>query len=121
MKPSPPALATWLLKRLGSGPDADAIAGDLLEGFQERRSAGWYWRQVVFALLVGSWQEIRTHKLLVARTICIGTVASFLLHQAELTLGGVLIPWLVWTSAAFRFNVWPPLVCTRAILTGWIV
>jgi hypothetical protein len=109
------------LKRLESGPDADAIAGDLLERFQERRSTWWYWRQVVIALLVGSWQEIRTHKLLVARAICVGIVASFLLNQAELTLGGLLIPWWVWTSASFRPSVWLSLVCTRAILTGWIV
>jgi hypothetical protein len=120
MKSYPPALAMWLLKRLGSGPNADAISGDLLERFQERRSDGWYWRQVVIALLVGSWQEIRTHKLLVARAICIGTVASFLLYLAQLTLGSLLIPQWLWTSPAFRFAILS-LNYPRAMLTGWIV
>jgi hypothetical protein len=93
MKSCPPALATWLLKRLGSGPDADAIAGDLLEEFHERRSAGWYWRQVAIALAVGSWHAVRAHKLRTARAVCIGTVAWALLDQARLTLGDIVTPW----------------------------
>jgi hypothetical protein len=121
MKSDPPALAMWLLKRLGSGTDADAIAGDLLERFQERRSTWWYWRQVIVALVVGPWQEIRTHKLRAARAVCIGAVACFLLQQAVLILGGLLIPSRLWTSAAFRFGVAFPAICAPAILTGWIV
>jgi PadR family transcriptional regulator PadR len=53
----PPRLATWLLLSLGSGPFADALAGDLSEEYQRGRSASgiggrwrWLccWRALVF-------------------------------------------------------------------------
>jgi len=53
----PPALATWMLEHLALGSD-DALAGDLLEDFDHRLSAGWYWRQVLMAIFVGFTKEI---------------------------------------------------------------
>lgn len=47
----PPALATWILKRVARGNEA--LIGDLLEGHARRRSASWYWKQVGMAVLVG--------------------------------------------------------------------
>ncbi|MGA8183891.1 MAG: hypothetical protein WB819_09630, partial [Terriglobia bacterium] len=47
----PPALASWMLRHLVLGDRTEAIEGDLLEEFQRRRSAGWYWRQVAGAIL----------------------------------------------------------------------
>ena len=49
----PPILATRLLERLASGPHGDAILGDLIEQYRQGRSAAWYWRQVLLAILVG--------------------------------------------------------------------
>lgn len=54
----PPALATWMLEHLVFGVDNDALAGDLLEEFGHRRSAGWYWRQVLMAIFVGFSKEL---------------------------------------------------------------
>jgi hypothetical protein len=47
----PPAVASWMLRRLVLGDRTEAIEGDLLEEFQRRRSAGWHWRQVLGAIL----------------------------------------------------------------------
>jgi hypothetical protein len=55
----PPAVATWLLEHLIPGTKDGALAGDLLEEFGRRRSAAWYWRQVVLAIFVGLAKELR--------------------------------------------------------------
>jgi hypothetical protein len=48
----PPILATKLLERFASGPHGDSLAGDLVEQYREGRSAAWYWRQVLLAIVV---------------------------------------------------------------------
>ncbi len=48
---TPPPLATWLLRHLGK-PN-EALAGDLLEKYETKRSDAWYWRQVLFAIAAG--------------------------------------------------------------------
>ena len=50
---NPPRFATWLLSRWG--PANVALLGDLLEEYRAGRSARWYWRQVMIAMLVGRW------------------------------------------------------------------
>jgi hypothetical protein len=49
----PPALAAWLLDRLGYTRQNAALAGDLLEEFQSGRPAAWYWRQTVMVIVNG--------------------------------------------------------------------
>lgn len=49
----PPALAVWLLDRLGYTRQNAALAGDLLEEFRNGRSAGWYWRQTLAVIVNG--------------------------------------------------------------------
>ena len=66
----PPALATWLLEQTRCSA-TDAVAGDLLEEFHRGRSAGWYWRQALMAIAVGSAAEIRRHRVLAIRAILI--------------------------------------------------
>ena len=46
----PPRLAAWILKHLGPRFNNEALAGDLWEAFQQGRSKGWYWRQVLAAV-----------------------------------------------------------------------
>jgi hypothetical protein len=60
----PPRLAVALLNRFL--PDNEPLAGDLLEEFVVRKSRLWLWRQVVLALLLGSFRsrtEVRPLKL----------------------------------------------------------
>jgi hypothetical protein len=55
----PPPWATWMLDHLVSGEKNEALAGDLLEEFNRRRSVAWYSRQVVGAILAGLSKELR--------------------------------------------------------------
>jgi hypothetical protein len=64
-KSIPPALATWMLEHMLWGGRNEALAGDLLEEFQRRRSATWYWRQVLGAILASFSSELRADWLLV--------------------------------------------------------
>jgi hypothetical protein len=57
---APPKLALWLLKVWGSPYRNEALAGDLIEQYQEGRSRAWYWRQVIAAILGARWRFIRT-------------------------------------------------------------
>jgi hypothetical protein len=73
----PPALAAWLLEHFRFSITDDALAGDLLEEFNQRRSAAWYWRQVLVAILVGFATEVRHHKVLAIRAIVISWAANY--------------------------------------------
>jgi hypothetical protein len=76
--PKPPALAAWLLEHSRFSATDDALAGDLLEEFHQRRSPAWYWRQVLVAILVGCASEVRHHRVLAIRAIVISWAANFL-------------------------------------------
>ena len=52
-KAAPPLVAAWLLEHLTIGPRNEALTGDLLEEFRSGRSARWYWRQVLGAIIFG--------------------------------------------------------------------
>ena len=51
----PPRLAVALLRRFVH--DNEPLAGDLLEGFAARQSRLWFWRQVLFAIAIRSFQR----------------------------------------------------------------
>jgi hypothetical protein len=67
----PPVIATWLLKRLGSSPNNDAVLGDLAEEYS-RKGAMWYWRQVLKAIPISAFREARGHKWMAARAVATG-------------------------------------------------
>jgi hypothetical protein len=50
---SPPLLASWMLEHFTLGCRNEALTGDLLEEFRSGRSARWYWRQVLGAIIIG--------------------------------------------------------------------
>src|ERR1700730_17401696 len=49
------------MRRVCPGRNIDALSGDLLEQFRERRSSGWFWQQVLIAIAVGVLTEVRLH------------------------------------------------------------
>jgi hypothetical protein len=61
----PPPLANWMLDHLLWGGSNEALAGDLLEEFQRRRSALWYWRQVAGAIFASFANELRADWVMV--------------------------------------------------------
>jgi hypothetical protein len=78
MKPSkPPVLAAWLLEHARFSTSNGAIAGDLLEEFNRGRSAAWYWRQALAAIVVGCATEAHRHRGLAARAILITWAANY--------------------------------------------
>jgi hypothetical protein len=56
---TPPALAVWLLRHLGSGYHSESLAGDLLEEYQHDRSSLWFWREVFAAICATRSRSIR--------------------------------------------------------------
>jgi hypothetical protein len=79
---NPPRLATWLLQRWGSGSRQVSLVGDLIEQYRDGRSRGWYWRQVLRAIVVGAVHDIREHRLLAVRA----SVGGFLLLLLSIRL-----------------------------------
>ena len=73
----PPFLASWILHRFGPTPETEAIAGDLLEQYQQGRSRFWYCREVIVAILTGVWSDVQHHVLLVLVAIAMGWILSF--------------------------------------------
>jgi hypothetical protein len=68
----PPRLADWLLHRLASGPRRHSLVGDLHEQHSRGRSAAWYWRQTVTAILAGIASDLRRHPADMAHALCTG-------------------------------------------------
>src|SRR5262245_27412273 len=74
MAKQPPRLASWMLKHFGSGPDTDAVLGDLAEQYLQKDSGAWYWRQALSAIAVGFFREVRGQRRIAARSLLMGWV-----------------------------------------------
>ena len=72
MASRPPRVADWLLFRLASGPRRDSLIGDLHEQYRRGRSAAWYWRQTVKAILATIVSDLRRHPAELAHALCTG-------------------------------------------------
>src|SRR5262245_10100988 len=123
MKTKPPFIAAWLLDRFGADPQLDAIAGDLLEQYRLGRSRFWYWREVITAIIVGTWAQFREHPLMVLRAVAMGWLFAFLLSKTV---------WPYWTPLVVRYVIHAPLAWQYSLLellidgpalvaVGWIV
>jgi hypothetical protein len=132
----PPRLATWLLKRLGSGPKRESLIGDLIEQYQRGRSGLWYWRQVLRAILTGVLHDLGTHKVLAMRAVVVYLLLSWLFGvlAGQLYQSAGILMWN-WTIAHEFDSVrilwfgrpsfpWPPLLlmtCVSSAVAGAIV
>jgi hypothetical protein len=72
-----PTLATWLLHQFRPGDTA--LAGDLLEEAARGRSGGWYWRQVLTAIVTGTIRDCRKYPLVTLRALATGWVVLLLM------------------------------------------
>jgi hypothetical protein len=73
---NPPRMAAWILQHFGPQTNNDVLAGDLSEGFQQGRSSGWYWRQVLAAV---RWRRL-LYALLISATMAWLMTSLFLRH-----------------------------------------
>src|SRR5215472_16471805 len=106
-------IATWMLDRLGLD---GALAGDLLEERARGRSTFWYWRQVLIAVWLGIWHDIRNHRGLAVRAVATGFAMEYLFIYLWNTHGldpAVLatMSWIANLSA----------VVLTQTATGWVV
>lgn len=127
MSLKPPSAATWLLSKFGH--ENDALSGDLLEEYGHERSVAWYWKQVLFAIVVDFRKNVRAHKLLTVRSIAVGWVASYFFNAAARPLLGIYHRVLVthglvvsgeWWSHYYQYPAFLVIgICAAA--SGWVV
>jgi len=102
----PPSLATWLLEHLLPRGGNEPLAGDLSEGYSQGRSAAWYWRQVLVAIMVGFSKELRARwvTLMFAAIVSSALPWKPIWHSSEfqfVIVWGTRLPW----PASFFFSV----------------
>jgi hypothetical protein len=117
----PPRLATWLLLTLGVGSDLESIAGDLAEQYPSRSTA-WYWRQVVYTVLVNVTQHLRHHWILALRAIYVGGLVMGLAGVTGRYLAYWILPAVL--PAPINPSSWPVLLLTigaPAVITGCVL
>jgi hypothetical protein len=110
----PPRLATKLLEALVSQRTSEALVGDLIEQYQ-RRSRGWYWRQVLTALVISARRELRAHRLSAVSAVLIGYVTAASLCYFTTSVAGRFV------GGYNAYLVFLPLVFFSAAASGWIV
>jgi len=120
----PPIIAAWILHRFGPSPETDAIAGDLIEQYQQGRSRWWYWREVVVAIFRGTWFEVRQDTRLLLIAIAMGWMLNLAWHSVitpfeysliDYVFGPPRSPDIRFSTAFVTFLVEAPL----AVATGW--
>jgi hypothetical protein len=117
----PPALATWLLGLTDQSAWNDAVAGDLLEQYQQRRSSKWYWCQVATAVAIAVVRDVRHHWVLACRALAVAILFLYISHALVSQMGLVgylldltspLVGW--WPSLTFVAALEAFLTCAPA-------
>jgi hypothetical protein len=83
----PPRIATLLLNRFAPN---DPLAGDLDEEYRAGRSAVWYWRQVLTAVLVASlrgrdWHDLFAPQGMFMQVVMLGLVSVCVVFTVKVT------------------------------------
>jgi hypothetical protein len=125
-----PRLASWLLRRVVSGPKRESLIGDLDEQFARGHSSLWYWRQVLSAILVGVIGDLREHPVLVIRSVVLTWAVVIAWVESTLALYlWVSENWVnAWVpSSGVLFEFWHPfggglclLWCVSSAVSGWV-
>jgi hypothetical protein len=121
----PPKAATRLLHHFGSSTNSEAIIGDLSERYRSVRSGGWYWQQVLRAIITGVFTEIRAHKLLAVCNVVIGWAVVLGLTLLAAPPFTRLQTWAIATwgnDAVTHFALFPIEAIIAAVMgaaTGW--
>jgi hypothetical protein len=73
-----PTVATWLLTHLAPSTP-ESVLGDLQEEYQAGRSAGWFYRQVLRAIVTGLRRDLGAHPFLALRAVITGWTVLLLI------------------------------------------
>jgi hypothetical protein len=120
----PPMVATWLLEHFLSDFHNRSLIGDLIEHYTQGRSSAWYWRQVLIAIAVGCWRDIRTHKLLAVRALAVGYQILVLEGRVLFTFMPHLMHKLQFLLPTTQFPGFALLIISSALtyaVSGWVV
>jgi hypothetical protein len=115
---TPPAFATVMLMCLG--PDDESFIGDLLEEYESGRSRGWYWRQVLSAVLLGSARHVAAHPVSALITVAMGWATLLLAFFAFGDSTADAVAGWVWNwnrETAYATHVWWPFQITAAVVS----
>ena len=117
----PPRLADWLLLRLVYGPRRQSLIGDLHEQYERGRSAPWYWRQSIKAILAGVWSDLRWHPAELTHALCAGLGALVLYNLLIVSPAWWLIERIALDHELLR-RIWvfPWAWWPIALIAGWI-
>ena|SRR5580765_2393914 len=133
----PPVFAGRILTRLVPSQNHTVLLGDLSEEYRRGRTTTWYWLQILAAVVVGTWKDIRTHKGLALRAAVVGISSTLVLIRVALAVGDVATgagfmwgtTWIglprywhypydaSWSYRAFNELEW----ILTAMASGWIV
>ena len=83
---NPPLLASWLLELTNTDAWRAAVAGDLFEEYQRRRSPAWFWKQVAFVVGNALMKDVRQHWAQSLRALL---VLFITFHGCELLLSHI--------------------------------
>ena len=120
----PPALATGLLMRFG--PQDEAFIGDLSEEYGGGRSRGWYWRQVLSAVVLASVRQIAADPASALLAVTTGwvTLLLFFFILGDRTADQLAGWFWNWSrQTAYETQVWWPfwLMAVLMSYTGFAV
>jgi hypothetical protein len=94
-----PRLALWVLDRFLSSRHRDAIAGDLVERYEDGASSWWVWWQVAGAIAVDTFTQLRAHPIQIVGAACVGWTAM----AAYVRVVAMALAWLHWPPSDPRF------------------
>jgi len=62
----------WLLKTFGCSPNNEMLMGDLAEAVDRGKTAGWYWKQAIIAVVVGAFATLKGRPVTLLRAVSAG-------------------------------------------------